>query len=111
MGDRQPLLSAVTGTPHWYRWVGEDLELRVRVQPRAAHDALGEVAEGCLRVRIKAAPVEGKANLALRRFVADAFGVPPSRVELVGGDQSRSKRLLIRAPRRLPPDIDRPAPR
>jgi uncharacterized protein len=95
--------------PAWYRWVGEDLELKIRVQPRAPRDALGEVQGDALRVRIKAPPVEGKANLALRRFLAEVFGVPQSRVELLAGDQSRGKRLLIRAPRRLPLPMDRPA--
>ena len=108
MADRQPLLTVAGHTPRWYRWLGADLELCVRVQPRASRDELGEVQGDSLRVRIRAAPVEGQANLALRRFVADAFGVPQSRVELLGGDQSRNKRLLIRAPRRLPPTIERP---
>jgi uncharacterized protein len=93
----------------WYRWVGEDLEVRLRVQPRAQRDEFSEVQGDWLRVRVKAPPVEGKANLALRRFVADAFGVPQSRVEILAGDQSRGKRLLIRAPRRFPLPIARPA--
>ncbi len=94
--------------PGWYRWVGADLEVRLRVQPRASRDELGEIQGDTLRVRIKAPPVEGKANLALRRFLADAFGVPQSRVELLAGDQSRGKRLLIRAPRRFPLPVVRP---
>jgi uncharacterized protein len=93
----------------WYRWIGDDLEVRLRVQPRSSRDEILAVQGDALRVRIKAAPVEGKANLALRRFVADAFGVPQSRVELLAGDQSRGKRLLIRAPRRFPVPVDRPA--
>jgi uncharacterized protein len=92
----------------WYRWIGDDLELRVRVQPRASRDALGEVAGDALKVRIRAAPVEGQANLALRRFIADAFGVPQSRVELLSGDQSKCKRLLVRSPRLLPLPTPRP---
>jgi uncharacterized protein len=96
-------------TSGWYRWVGEDLEVRLRVQPRAQRDEFSEVQGDWLRVRVKAPPVEGKANLALRRFVADAFGVPQSRVEILAGDQSRGKRLLIRAPRRFPLPIARPA--
>jgi hypothetical protein len=94
----------------WYRWIGEDLEVRLRVQPRASRDEFSEVQGDWLRVRVKASPVEGKANLALRRFVADAFGVPQSRVEILAGDQSRGKRVLIRAPRRFPMPIARPTP-
>jgi uncharacterized protein (TIGR00251 family) len=96
------------GEPAWYRWIGEDLEVRLRVQPRANRDEFSEVQGDWLRVRVKAPPVDGKANLALRRFVADAFGVPRSQVEILAGDQSRGKRVLIRAPRRFPLPIAYP---
>jgi uncharacterized protein len=94
--------------PRWYRWSGADLEVTLRVVPRAPRDAFGEELDGCLRVRIKAPPVEGKATAALCRFIADAFGVPLVRVVVLSGAQSRIKRLLIRAPGRLPLPIDAP---
>ena len=93
--------------PCWYRWVGEDLEVTVRAQPRASRDGFTAEAGGGMRVRIRAAPVDGKANDALRRFIADAFGVPQSRVTMLSGEQSRTKRLLIRAPSRFPVPIER----
>lgn len=86
----------------WYRWSGDDLELTVRVQPRASRDGFVVAPGDCLRVRIQAPPVDGKANEALRRFIARAFGVSLSAVLLVSGEQSRQKRLLIRAPRVFP---------
>ena len=49
----------------WYRWQGETLRLALRVQPRAREDAFGEPLGDELRVRIKAPPVEGKANARL----------------------------------------------
>ena len=69
----------------WYRWDGEDLELRVRVQPRAPKDAFVEPdpSGDYYRIRLKAPPVEGKANQALRRFIADAFDVTLSQVEIL----------------------------
>jgi uncharacterized protein len=91
----------------WYRWLGEDLELHLRVQPRGHRDELIGVQGGHYRVRIQAPPVEGKANGALCRFLADAFGVPLSQVELLGGARSRAKRVLIRAPTRLPLPVPR----
>lgn len=86
----------------WYRWCGDDLEVRLRVQPRAARDGFVEEQGDCYRVRLQAPPVEGKANEALRRFLASAFGVSLSAVLLLSGEQSRHKRVLIRAPRRFP---------
>lgn len=92
----------------WYRWVGEDLELHLRVQPRGRRDELVEAQGDHFRVRIQAPPVEGKANGALRRFLAESFGVPLAQVELIAGAQARIKRVLIRAPRRLPLPVPRP---
>jgi uncharacterized protein len=90
----------------WYRWNGEDLELALRVKPRAPKDAFVGPEGDYYRVAIKAPPVEGKGNLALRRFIADAFGVPLSKVTLVGGEQARYKRLRIQTPRTFPITID-----
>lgn len=94
----------------WYRWKGEDLELALRVQPRASRNAFIEPdPDGeYYRVRIQAPPVEGKGNAALCRFVAKAFGVAPSRVTLIGGDHARYKRLRIESPKQLPLPIERP---
>jgi uncharacterized protein (TIGR00251 family) len=90
----------------WHRWNGEDLELALRVKPRAPKDAFVGPEGDYYRVAIKAPPVEGKGNLALRRFIADAFGVPLSKVTLVGGEQARYKRLRIQAPRTFPIPLD-----
>ncbi|SDX32181.1 hypothetical protein SAMN05421644_10183 [Allochromatium warmingii] len=94
----------------WYRWDGDNLELRVRVQPRAPKDAFVEPDPSgeYYRVRLKAPPVEGKGNLALRRFIAEAFGVAASHVEILSGEQARYKRLRIQRPRTLPLPVGTP---
>jgi len=68
----------------------------VRVQPRARRDEVAGLQAGCLRVRLQAPPVEGKANKALVRFLAQVLGVSRSQVELVSGERSRTKRVLVR---------------
>lgn len=92
----------------WYRWSGDALELSLKVQPRAPRDAfIGPDPDGAyFRIRIQAPPVEGKANLALRRFIADSFGVAPSQVEVMGGEHARYKRLRILRPRTFPIPIE-----
>jgi uncharacterized protein (TIGR00251 family) len=92
----------------WYRWEGDDLILLLRVQPRASRDELSGLRSERLQVRITAAPVEGKANAHLRKFLADTFRVSPSRVTLISGDTVRDKCVRIQAPRRLPLGIARP---
>ena len=55
-----------------------------------------ERAGGVLRVRVTAAPEGGEANRAVIGLLAEAFGVAPSRVELVRGAASRDKLFRIR---------------
>jgi uncharacterized protein (TIGR00251 family) len=68
----------------------------VRVTSRSSRDAIeGPDAEGLLRVRVSAAPVDGAANAALVKMIASAVGVPKSSVTVVAGPSSRNKRLRI----------------
>jgi len=53
------------------------------------------MADGVWKVKIAAAPEKGKANRALCEFLADYFGVPQSRVEIVSGETSHLKRVRI----------------
>jgi uncharacterized protein YggU (UPF0235/DUF167 family) len=62
----------------------------LRVQPRARREGL-EVAGDRLLVRVNAPPVDGRANEAVRRMLAAALGVAPSRLVLLRGDSGRDK--------------------
>jgi uncharacterized protein len=92
----------------WYRWIGDTLELSLKVQPRAPRDAfIGPGPDGeHFRVRIQAPPVDGKGNLALRRFIAEAFGVASSQVDVISGEHARYKRLRIQRPRCFPIPVE-----
>ena len=48
-----------------------------------------------LKVRVRARPVEGEANVALLKLLAKTLGVPKSAVSLDRGGQSRTKMLTI----------------
>lgn len=85
-----------------YQWQEHDLLLAVRAQPRASRDEIIGPHGDSLKVRITAPPVDGKANAHLIKFLARAFGVSRSAVELRSGESSREKRFLIHAPKRLP---------
>ena len=67
----------------------------VAVQPRARKDGIAGEIDGALKVRITAPPVEGAANRRLERFLADAFGLPRSRVRVVAGGSSRRKLVRL----------------
>jgi uncharacterized protein YggU (UPF0235/DUF167 family) len=68
----------------------------VRLVPRGGRDAIDGVGEGGeLRCRVSAPPVDGAANRAVLRLVADALGVPASAVVLESGAAARVKRLRV----------------
>ncbi|MEA1050922.1 DUF167 family protein [Lamprobacter modestohalophilus] len=85
----------------WYRWEGNDLLLRLRVQPRAGRNAFAEPFGDALKVKLKAPPIDGRANAELVRFIAESFGVSYSAVDLVSGLQSRTKQLRVKNPGQL----------
>jgi uncharacterized protein YggU (UPF0235/DUF167 family) len=70
-----------------------DVVITVRVTPRSQPgiEARGDT----LLIRVAAPPVEGRATEEARRALAHAVGVPPSRVALVSGGRSRTKRFRI----------------
>lgn len=92
----------------WYHWEGDDLILAVHVQPGAARDALAGTYGERLKIAISAPPADGRANRKLLRYLAQQFGVPQGRVELLTGRAARAKRIRIRRPRKLPAGIAAP---
>jgi uncharacterized protein (TIGR00251 family) len=91
-----------TGATGWYHWEGEELLLRLRVQPRASRDEFIAPHEDYYRVRITAPPLENRANQHLIRFLASSFGVSRSRVTLESGQKVRNKLFRIVAPSSFP---------
>lgn len=89
----------------WRREGAAALVLTLHVQPGAARTEVAGRHGDALKVRVASPPVDGKANAALLRFVAEAFGVPLARVALVRGETARRKTVRIEAPR-LRPDLD-----
>jgi uncharacterized protein YggU (UPF0235/DUF167 family) len=72
-----------------------EARIEVRLQPRAPRDELLEIRDGVLRARVCAAPVDGQANRALCRLLAARLGVPPSAIEVIGGERGRSKLVRV----------------
>ena len=70
--------------------------LRVRVTPNAKRTQAGGLREDRLTIRLQAPPVEGRANQALCRWAARAFGLAKGRVRLLRGERGREKDLLLR---------------
>lgn len=74
----------------------EGVVINVRAAPRSSRAGLDGTVGDALKVRIRSAPVDGKANKELIEVLADAFGLPKSAVAFKGGETSKTKRLLLR---------------
>mgnify|MGYP002653798025 CR=1 FL=1 len=58
-------------------------------------DALTLDEAGGIHVRVTAAPEDGRANAAVRKLLARALGIAPSRLTLVGGATARDKLFRV----------------
>ena len=67
----------------------------MRVQPNAARTEVAGPYGEALRIRLAAPPVDGAANDALVRFLAERLGVPRAAVRIEHGHGGRSKVVAI----------------
>jgi uncharacterized protein YggU (UPF0235/DUF167 family) len=82
-----------------WKFLAGALSVRVRATPkggRAAIDGIAELGDECvLKVRVRAAPTDGKANDGLSRLLAKSVGVAPTAVSLLQGAAGRLKTFRI----------------
>jgi uncharacterized protein YggU (UPF0235/DUF167 family) len=70
--------------------------LTVRVKPGSKKGPLVEIApDGGLTIYVRERAVDGKANEAVRKLLAQHLGVPMTQVELLTGKTARLKRFRI----------------
>jgi uncharacterized protein (TIGR00251 family) len=70
--------------------------VRVHVQPKSRRDQIVGMHGDRIKLAVTAPPDKGKANDAVVRLIAAALKFSPSRVEILRGDISRQKDLLVR---------------
>lgn len=81
----------------WCSAVPAGIRLAVQITANAKRtEVLGPLDE-VLKIRLQAQPIEGKANLALIRYLAETLDVPRSAVVLTHGQSNKRKLLEIRA--------------
>jgi len=76
------------------------VSLRVRIQPGASRDEIMGEAEGVLRIRLTARPVEGAANRQCIKFLAKRLHIAKSRITILRGEHAREKVLYLEGIRR-----------
>ena len=75
-----------------------DARFRVKVTPKSGRSEIaGRLADGTLKVRVRAAPERGKANQELCELLARELGTKPARVSVVSGAASPLKTVLVRS--------------
>lgn len=71
------------------------MHIDLRVLPGAGRSAIvGRHGTGW-KVRVAAAPERGRANAELLRLLATVLDVPPQRLTIVAGRQSRTKSVAV----------------
>ena len=74
----------------------EGVVINVRAAPRSSRAGIDGTLGDALKIRIRSAPVDGKANKELIETLADEFGVAKSSVVFKSGETSKQKRILLR---------------
>jgi uncharacterized protein len=71
--------------------------LSVKATPKAAKNEIlpYQVGEPALRIKITTAPEDGKANAAIITLIAKKLGIAKSCLQMVQGEKSRQKVILI----------------
>jgi len=76
--------------------------LQIHAQPGARRTEIAGVHDGCLKIRLAAPAVDGKANEELIALLAASFGVPRRNVALLRGESGRRKAVRIASPTARP---------
>ena len=69
--------------------------LQIKVKPRARQSSLEQLPDGTWVARLKAPPVDGKANAELIELVAEHFSCQKSAVSIKSGAGGRMKLVKI----------------
>jgi len=71
--------------------------ISIKVVTNAPKNAVvGKMADGTIKIRIKAKPIQGKANDALISFLCEELQISKSRVMIVSGKRSQRKKVQIK---------------
>jgi uncharacterized protein (TIGR00251 family) len=86
---------AAAAVPPWLSGSPGTWHLSIHAQPGASRTEVVGDHDGCLKIRLAAPPIEGRANDALRAWLSTQLGVPRGAVTIEHGDGSRRKRVRV----------------
>ena len=77
------------------RQEGDAASFRVHVQPKSSREGIVGEADGILKLRVTAPPVEGRANEACLRLLAKTLDLPISHLRIASGQHARLKTIRV----------------
>lgn len=81
----------------WLNKTKDGFVIKIHVVPNSSKtQVIGEHGDR-LKVKIKAPPVDGKANAEVIEFFSKFFGLKKNQVEIIVGETSKSKNILLRS--------------
>jgi uncharacterized protein (TIGR00251 family) len=89
---------------------GDNLTLYCHIQPGAKHNQIVGLHDRRIKIQLKAPPVDGKANQALCRYLAEICAIPVSRISIRQGLSNRKKTIEIKGISEVPDAIYELAP-
>ena len=75
--------------------VSDGLIVKLKIVPNSSKNAI-ILEEEFIKVKVTAQPIENKANKALVEFLAKKFKLPKTNIEIIKGDTSKEKTLLLK---------------
>jgi uncharacterized protein (TIGR00251 family) len=78
-----------------FRIDGDTIRLEIKAVPGASKTEFAGVKDGRLRVRIAAAPEDGKANAELINFLSKSLNCPKRDLRILAGEKSRLKIIAL----------------
>jgi uncharacterized protein (TIGR00251 family) len=67
----------------------------VKAAPRSSKPGIDSMMGDSLKIRVRSAPVDGKANKELTEVIAKSLGLSKSSVVFKSGETSKTKRILL----------------
>lgn len=75
--------------------VEEGLIIKIKIVPNSSKNDL-ILEEEFIKIKVTAQPIENKANKALIEFLSKLLKIPKTNIEILKGDTSKEKTLLIK---------------
>ena len=81
----------------WIEETPDGILFKVTVQPRSASNEIVGLRGDALKIKLTAPPIEGAANRVCVAFLAQSLKVKKSDVQIIRGQRSRTKKVLVQS--------------